>query len=247
MQKSKFIMRKRVMTVVLTGFVLATGISYPTKAQPAATADKAADLTGVTVTSAKSLPGTEDKRKVVKQNEISNQQANKKEFSYRGINKQRLNNNETNNQNFSSAANEAGPGRAAVSTEQVAEHDESPVSQLSLGEQVVSYATQFLGNPYVYGGTSLTNGADCSGFVMKVYQQFGISLPRTSRDQGRAGIDVGGLENARPGDVVSYKGHIGIYMGQNQLVHASNPEEGIKISPVNYKPILSIRRFVLHN
>ncbi len=119
-----------------------------------------------------------------------------------------------------------------------------PVFQESIGEQVVSYASRFIGNPYVYGGTSLTNGADCSGFVMSVFRQFGISLPRTSREQGRSGIDVGGLENAIPGDVIFYKGHIGIYMGQNQLVHSSNPEDGIKVSPATYKPILSIRRFL---
>ncbi len=114
--------------------------------------------------------------------------------------------------------------------------------QPTTGEQVAAYASQFIGNPYVYGGTSLTNGADCSGFVLKVYEQFGVPLPRTSRDQGRVGADVGGIEHAQPGDIVSYRGHIGIYKGQNQLVHASDPKGGIKISPVNYKPILSVRR-----
>ena len=79
---------------------------------------------------------------------------------------------------------------------------------------------------------------------MRVYEQFGVSLPRTSRAQGRVGMDVGGLEHAQPGDIVSYRGHIGIYKGQNQLVHASNAREGITISPANYKPILSVRRVV---
>ena len=116
--------------------------------------------------------------------------------------------------------------------------------EISIGEQVVAYASQFIGNPYVYGGTSLTEGADCSGFVMRVYEQFGISLPRTSKEQGKAGTDVGGLDNAHPGDIVSYKGHIGIYDGKNQLVHASNPKNGIMVSPVNYKPILSVRCIV---
>ncbi len=119
--------------------------------------------------------------------------------------------------------------------------------QIPIGEQVVNYASQFIGNPYVYGGTSLTNGADCSGFVMRVFQQFGVNLPRTSKAQGRTGIDVGGLENAIPGDVVSYSGHIGIYMGQNQLVHASNPADGIKVSAATYKPILSVRRMIDYN
>ena len=93
------------------------------------------------------------------------------------------------------------------------------------GAEVVAFATQFVGNPYKYGGTSLTGGADCSGFVMSVFKQFGIELPRTSREQGRAGTEVGGLENAVPGDIISYKGHIGIYIGQNQLVHASNERD----------------------
>ncbi|MEY8353073.1 C40 family peptidase [Lachnospiraceae bacterium 54-53] len=112
------------------------------------------------------------------------------------------------------------------------------------GDQVVSYARQFIGNPYAYGGTSLTEGADCSGFVMSIYKQFGINLPRTSGEQGNAGMDVGGLENARPGDLVSYIGHIGIYAGQNQLIHASGPEDGIKISSVDFMPIVSIRRIL---
>ena len=120
------------------------------------------------------------------------------------------------------------------STQEIQE-DIVEIPQVSTGEQVVAYASQFVGNPYVYGGTSL---------VMRVYEQFGVSLPRTSRAQGRVGMDVGGLEHAQPGDIVSYRGHIGIYKGQNQLVHASNAREGITISPANYKPILSVRRVV---
>ena len=77
---------------------------------------------------------------------------------------------------------------------------------------------------------------------MSVYQQFGINLPRTSEAQGKAGVDVGGIENAQPGDLVSYIGHIGIYVGQNQLIHASGPEDGIKISSVSFMPIVSVRR-----
>ncbi|WP_024293944.1 C40 family peptidase [Lacrimispora indolis] len=127
-----------------------------------------------------------------------------------------------------------GPGKGFSQT--------GPEIQNGTGEQVVAYAKQFLGNPYVYGGTSLTSGADCSGFVLSVYKQFGINLPRTSEDQGQAGIDVGGIENARPGDLVSYIGHIGIYVGQNQLIHASGPEDGIKISTVDFKPVVSVRR-----
>ena len=114
----------------------------------------------------------------------------------------------------------------------------------SLGASIANYALKFVGNPYVYGGTSLTNGADCSGFVQSVFQNFGISLPRTSSEQGQCGINVGGIGNARQGDLVSYSGHIGIYIGNGQIVHASSAKTGIKVSNANYRPILSVRRIV---
>ncbi len=113
-----------------------------------------------------------------------------------------------------------------------------------LGQSIANYALQFVGNPYVYGGTSLTNGADCSGFVMSVYKHFGISLPRTSSEQGKCGTNVGGIGNALPGDLVSYSGHIGIYIGNGQIVHASSAKTGIKVSNANYRTILSVRRIV---
>lgn len=117
-------------------------------------------------------------------------------------------------------------------------------SNASLGQEIANYALKFLGNPYVYGGTSLTNGADCSGFVQSVYKHFGISLPRTSGEQGKAGQAVDGVANAGPGDLVWYSGHIGIYIGNEQVVHASNPKNGIIISNVHYRKILGIRRIV---
>ena len=121
-------------------------------------------------------------------------------------------------------------------------------SNAELGQQIVDYAVQFVGNPYVYGGTSLTNGADCSGFVQSVYADFGISLPRTSGSQGKSGSAVADIASAQPGDLVWYSGHIGIYMGNSQLVHASSskpyPEGGIKISDVNYRTTLGIRRII---
>lgn len=120
----------------------------------------------------------------------------------------------------------------------------SQASGSGLGSQIANFALQFVGNPYVYGGTSLTNGADCSGFVMSVFQNFGISLPRTSGEQGQCGWDVGGLGNAKAGDLVSYSGHIGIYIGNGQIVHASTPSSGIKVSNANYRAILSVRRLV---
>ena len=103
---------------------------------------------------------------------------------------------------------------------------------------------KFIGNPYVYGGTSLTNGADCSGFVQSVYKHFGISLPRTSGEQGKSGRAVDGLDNARPGDLIWYSGHIGIYIGDGKIVHASNPKNGIITSNATYRTILGIRRIV---
>ncbi len=114
----------------------------------------------------------------------------------------------------------------------------------ALGREIADYALKFVGNPYVYGGTSLTDGADCSGFVQSVYKHFGISLPRTSGEQGKAGRAVDGVSNAKHGDLVWYSGHIGIYIGNSQIVHASNPKNGIMISDVNYRKILGIRRIV---
>jgi len=112
-----------------------------------------------------------------------------------------------------------------------------------MGAAVAEYALQFVGNPYVYGGTSLTNGADCSGFVMSVYANFGVSLPHSSasdRTQGYAG--EGGLENAQPGDLICYSGHVALYIGGGQIVHASTSKTGIIVSSASYKKILAIRR-----
>ncbi len=113
---------------------------------------------------------------------------------------------------------------------------------VSNGQAVVNYAAQFVGNPYVYGGSSLTNGADCSGFVMSVYQAFGISLPHSSSALRSVGYGVS-LDAIQPGDIVCYSGHVGIYAGNNTLLHASSPSTGIKYtSPVTYREILAIRR-----
>lgn len=113
----------------------------------------------------------------------------------------------------------------------------------AMGKEVVDYACQFVGNPYVYGGTSLTNGTDCSGFVMSVYQNFGVSLPHSSSAQRSKGYDVGGLENAQPGDIICYSGHVAIYVGDGKIVHASTSKTGIIVSDnVNYRKVLSVRR-----
>lgn len=109
------------------------------------------------------------------------------------------------------------------------------------GQAVANYACQFIGNPYVYGGSSLTNGTDCSGFVMSVYAAFGIGLPHSSSGQRGCGYEVS-LSEAQPGDIVCYSGHVGIYVGNNTIVHASTPSSGIKYSTATYRSVLSVRR-----
>lgn len=114
------------------------------------------------------------------------------------------------------------------------------------GAAVVEFACRFIGNPYVYGGTDINNGIDCSAFVQYVYRHFGINLPRTSAEQRYVGKKVS-YANAQPGDIICYDGHVAIYMGNGKIVHASNPSPypigGIKVSyPANYRTILSVRR-----
>ena len=111
------------------------------------------------------------------------------------------------------------------------------------GSSVANYALQFVGNPYVYGGSSLTNGTDCSGFVMSVDRNFGVSLPHSSGGDRGVGYGViGGLAAAQPGDIVCYSGHVGIYIGGGQIVHASTARTGIKVSSANYRNVLAVRR-----
>ena len=113
--------------------------------------------------------------------------------------------------------------------------------QVSGGSAVAEYGLQFVGNPYVWGGTSLTNGADCSGFVMSVYAHFGVSLPHSSAAQRGVGREVSYSE-AQPGDIICYSGHVAIYIGGGQIVHAANERSGIKVSSATYNNILTVRR-----
>ena len=144
---------------------------------------------------------------------------------------------------------ETSDGEGYISTEyaevadtyQYAKRPEVESAQSSSGSSVISYASQFLGNPYVWGGTSLTNGVDCSGFVMQVYAHYGISLPHSSSALRSVGRGVSYSE-AQPGDIICYSGHVALYIGGGQIIHASNPSDGIKISPATYTNILAVRR-----
>ena len=125
---------------------------------------------------------------------------------------------------------------------------QSSYSGSGTGAEIASYAQKFVGNPYVYGGTSLTNGTDCSGFTMSIYAQFGYSIPRTSGAQSGYGTAVS-LSNVKAGDLIFYKngssvGHVALYIGGGQVVHASNPSDGIKISGMYYRKPCSARRIV---
>lgn len=121
--------------------------------------------------------------------------------------------------------------------------EEEAKEKAGSGQAVVDYACQFIGNPYVWGGTSLTNGADCSGFVQSVYKHFGVSLPRTSGQMRGAGKGVSYSE-AIPGDVICYDGHVGIYMGDGQIVNAINSSKGIGVLSATYTNIVTVRRIL---
>ena len=120
----------------------------------------------------------------------------------------------------------------------------SEVNTSEAGKCIVNYAKKFLGNPYRSGGTSLTKGTDCSGFTKAIYAHFGFSLPRTSSEQRRAGYKVS-WGSKKPGDIICYNGHVAIYMGNNKIIHASNPRSGIKISKyIKFSKVLAVRRIL---
>ena len=120
-----------------------------------------------------------------------------------------------------------------------------PTTISTRGQEIADFAIQFVGNPYKYGGTSLTDGADCSGFVYAVYAHFGYQLPRSSYDQANAGYQVS-VSDLKPGDLIFYRdfGHVALYVGNGQVVHASTPQTGIKYSAYNYASICRVVRIV---
>ena len=134
-----------------------------------------------------------------------------------------------NNGTESSSGNSSSSGAGAVSGS-------------GLGASIANYALKFVGNPYVYGGTSLTNGADCSGFTMSVHKHFGISIPRNSTAQSRGGKSVS-ISAVQPGDIIYYGDHVGIYIGGGQIVHASTAKTGIKISHYMYRTPIRVSRY----
>ena len=123
------------------------------------------------------------------------------------------------------------------------QQEEQQTQAAQTGQAIVDYACQFIGNPYVWGGTSLTNGADCSGFVQSVFAHFGISLPRTTWDMENVGTAVS-YDQAVAGDIILYDGHVGIYMGNGQIVNAINSAKGIGILPATYTNIVTVRRLI---
>ena len=114
------------------------------------------------------------------------------------------------------------------------------------GQKVAEYALQFIGNPYAWGGTSLTQGADCSGFVMSVYKHFGIDLPHSSYSLRSCGKEVT-YSQALPGDLICYEGHVAIYIGGGKIVGAQSKALGIATANATYRDIISVRRIVNQN
>lgn len=129
-------------------------------------------------------------------------------------------------------------GKATVNKEEIL-----AVKGSAKGKEIAIYACGFVGNSYVWGGTSLTNGADCSGFTQSVYKAYGYKIPRTSYQQRSVGKEVA-YADAQPGDLICYAGHVAMYIGNGKIVHASSRKTGIIIGYATYKPIICVRRIV---
>lgn len=127
---------------------------------------------------------------------------------------------------------------------EVADTGSNPAKTTSIsGSDVCNYALSFVGNPYVWGGTSLTNGCDCSGFTQQIFKHFGVSIPRTSYEQRSCGNTVS-YSNAQPGDIICYSGHVALYIGNGRIVGAQSSRSGITTANATYRTILSVRRVI---
>ena len=153
------------------------------------------------------------------------------------------NNNANTAQNNNNEYRDSAPANENASKVTAGKDTVASSSGSAKGKEVANYACGFVGNPYVAGGTSLTKGADCSGFTQSVYKAFGYSLPRNSTSQRSVGKEVSYAE-AEPGDIICYPGHVAIYIGNGKIVHASSAKTGIKISNALYRDILCVRRVV---
>ena len=134
----------------------------------------------------------------------------------------------------------------SVDNSETEEEAQSGPTEEELRAQIVDFALQFEGNPYVYGGTSLTNGADCSGFVMSVFAQFGYSLPRVAADQYYQSVQKS-VADLEPGDLVFYGSgisHVALYIGDGQIIHASTSASGIKISNYDYETPVGVGTYI---
>ena len=164
--------------------------------------------------------------------------AKKAEQERKAAEKQR--NSSNNSSSSSSSSSSQVPPKPSKSSSDVA----------ALQQEIVNYALKFVGNRYVFGGTSLTNGADCSGFVWRIYQDFGYSIPRVSADQAVSAGRKISLEERQPGDLLFYTNssghvsHVAMYIGNNRIVHAANSRQGIITSQYNYRDVYRIRRIV---
>jgi len=156
---------------------------------------------------------------------------------------QKKNSNSENNSSENTTASDSAPAKEVSVKSTAGKETVASAKGSAKGKEVASYACGFVGNPYVAGGTSLTKGADCSGFTQSVYKAFGYSLPRNSTSQRSVGREVSYAE-AEPGDIICYPGHVAIYIGNGKIVHASSAKTGIKISNALYRDILCVRRVV---